>query len=85
MGVIKHGLNCVIAFETTGLSKEFQKVKEILIKLSNDGYRFTLIECVIDKATIGRIPEGASDSLELYSLDCFEEGIENWELEKRTK
>jgi len=83
--VVKKGLNCVLAFETTGLSNRFHEVKDIIIKLSNEGYKFTLIECVIDRATIGKIPQEANDSLELYSLDCYNEDMEDWELIKREK
>lgn len=85
INVVKKGLNCVLAFETTGLSNRFHEVKDIIIKLSNEGYRFTLIECVIDKAVVCRIPKEANDNLELYSLECFDEDIEDWELTKRTK
>lgn len=57
INVIKSTVNSVIAFETTGLSKEFDKIKEILVRLSNEGYRFKLIECVIDRAIICSIPK----------------------------
>lgn len=85
INVIKSTVNSVIAFETTGLSKEFDKIKQILVTLSNDGYRFKLIECVIDRAIICSIPKEANKSLELYSLFCFDDNIEDWDIIKRRK
>lgn len=79
---IKKGLGCIIAFETTGISKSFDKVKQIIVHLSNNGWHFNLIECSYrGYFVVNRVPKEANqESIKLYHLDCMNEDVINWDL-----
>jgi len=85
INLIKQNSNGIFAFETTGLSESFNKLKQIIIHFSNGGHNIKLIECIIDEAIVRKIPSEAGENVELYSLYCFDEDIKKWELKKRSK
>lgn len=83
--VVKNTLDGILAFETTGSSDSFARIYQIVTKLSNEGYRFTLIECYINEPVVRRIPDEAHDSLRLFSLDCYDKNLDNWFLTEQKK
>jgi len=82
---VKNTLDGYIVFESTGITQRFKDMIQIVTTLSKQGYRFKVIECVMQYASINFIPDEASDDLELYSVYCFDEDISKWKLEQRFK
>ena len=72
-----------LIFETTGTYEIVRELPKQLLKYTEEGYRFNIIECYTSGPNFYNIPKGGDKkNINFWSLNSFNEDMDDWDIKK---